>query len=98
MVIFVYSQPNCQSSATEIGEALGGVTQQKVTALNRSISRKIYKKLNKVPPYDNKGKGGKRFWNVVFDGDPEKIFNEDGYFIWRLRPQLVFALRRLGIV
>jgi hypothetical protein len=96
MVSFVYLEPNHQSSATEIGEALGGITQQKVTALNRCISRKIYKKFNKLPPYDAKGKGGKRFWNVIFDGDPEKIFNENGYFIWRLRPKLVSALQKSG--
>jgi len=33
MLTFVYSQPNHQSSATEIGEALRGVPQQRVTAL-----------------------------------------------------------------
>jgi DNA-directed RNA polymerase specialized sigma subunit len=50
MLTFVYSQPNHQSSATEIGEALGGVPQQRVTALNRRIARRIYKRLGKEPP------------------------------------------------
>jgi hypothetical protein len=96
MLAFVYSQPNHQSSATEIGEALGGVPQQRVTAINRRISRRVYKRLGKVPPPNTKG--GKRFWNVLFDGDPDRILNEKGYFIWRLRPAVVAALERSGIV
>jgi hypothetical protein len=96
MLTFVYSQPNHQSSATEIGEALGGVPQQRVTAINRRISRRVYKRLGKEPPPNTKG--GKRFWNVLFDGNPDRILNEKGYFIWRLRPVVVSALERSGIV
>ena len=58
MINFVYSQHNHQSSATEIGMALGGVTQQQVTAWNRGVAKRIYKKLFIDPPYDGKGKGG----------------------------------------
>ena len=93
MVKFVYTQPNCQSNATEIGKALGGVSQQQVTAWNRRIARRIYKKLCKEPPF-NLG-GGNRFWNVLFDGDAEREFDEMGKFIWKLRPSLVSALREL---
>jgi len=96
MLAFVYSQPNHQSSATEISKALGEVPQQRITALNRQISKRIYKRLGKEPPPNTKG--GKRFWNVLFDGDPERIFNEKGYYIWRLRPAVVAALERSGII
>lgn len=59
MLYFVYHQPNHQSSATEIGLALGGVTQQKVTALNREISKRIYRHLKQTPPANSEG--GKRY-------------------------------------
>ncbi|GAB7058168.1 MULTISPECIES: hypothetical protein [unclassified Paenibacillus] len=95
MVSFVYDQPDFQSNATEIGEALGGVSQQQVTAWNRGISKKIYKKLRKEPPFNSKGKGGKRWWNGLFDGDSERVFNERGKFIWKLRPSLISALSQL---
>lgn len=96
MLKFVYSQPNHQSSATEIGEALGGLTQQKVTAVNRRISKNVYKRLAKKPPLNMAG--GYRFWNALFDGDPENIHNDKGYFTWRLRPTVVSALERSGFV
>lgn len=96
MLAFVYSQPYHQSSATEIGEALGGVPQQRVTALNRRIARRIYKRLGKEPPKNLKG--GYRYWNALFDVNPERILNEIGYFIWWLRPAVAAALERSGIV
>lgn len=95
MVTFVYEQPNCQSSATEIGEALGGVSQQQVTAWNRRVARKIFIMLGKEPPHNDKG--GKRYWNALFDGDAEHEHDEIGRFIWILRPSLVSALRQLHI-
>ncbi|MBX0319503.1 hypothetical protein [Shouchella clausii] len=94
MVFFVYKQPNYQSNATEIGEALGGVSQQQVTAWNRSIAKKIYQKLQKEPPFNSRG--GKRYWNVLFDGAVERELDDKGNFIWKLRPSLVSALKRLG--
>jgi hypothetical protein len=95
MMAFVYSQPNYQSSATEIAEALGGVSYQKITAVNRGIAKRIYKKLGIVPP--NNTEGGLRWWNALFDGNPECYFNDKGYFIWRLRPVVVEALARSGV-
>jgi hypothetical protein len=95
MLAFVCKQPNCESSATQIGENLGGVSQQKITALNRKISKKIYKLRNAEPP--NNTKGGKRYWNVIFDGCPSAENNELGYFIWRVRPNLIMALHDLDV-
>lgn len=59
--------------------------------------QKIYHKLRKEPPFNNKGKGGKRYWNVLFGGDSERAFDEMGKFIWKLRPSLVSALQQLRI-
>ncbi|MDY8026142.1 hypothetical protein [Paenibacillus polymyxa] len=93
MVAFVHGQPNFQSSATEIGEALGGGSQQQVTAWNRAISKRIYKKLSKTPPFNYHGE--RRYWNVLFDGDTEQEFDELGRFIWQLRPPLIAAFEQL---
>lgn len=96
MLSFVFSQPNYQSSATEIGVALNGVTQQKITALNRKIAKKLYKEFNQEAPTNSSG--GKRYWNVLFDGNPECETNDLGYFIWKLRPNLIIALQRSGFM
>ncbi|CAM3751706.1 hypothetical protein [Marinicrinis lubricantis] len=96
MLAYLYSQPDHQSSATEIGQALGGVSQQKVTAWNRRIAREVYKRLGRELPKNLKG--GHRFWNALLDGDPNSEKNAYGYFIWRLRPSVVAALKRSGIV
>jgi len=96
ILAYVFSQPNHQSSATEIGQALGGVPQQQVTAWNRRIAKQVYKRLGKEPPLNMNG--GYRFWNAVFDGEADGEFNDKGYFIWRLRPTVAAALKRSGIV
>lgn len=96
MLSFVFFQPNHQSSATEIGVALDGVKQQKITALNRKIAKKKYKEFNQEAPPNSDG--GKRYWNVLFDGNPEFETNDLGYFIWKLRPNLIIALQRSGIM
>lgn len=67
MLLFVYAESNHQSSATEIRYAMGQASHQKITAINRTIAKRIYKKFNKeAPPNSN---GGKRYWNCIFDGD-----------------------------
>lgn len=96
LISFVYSQPQYQSSATEIGMAFNGVPQQQITALNRSVAKKIYKKLDQVPPFNSVG--GKRYWNVLFDGNPQCKVNDIGHFIWKLRPNLIVAMQEVGWV
>jgi hypothetical protein len=41
-------------------------------------------------------RGGKSYWNVLFDGAVEREPDDKGKFIWKLRPSLVSALKRLG--
>ncbi len=94
LISFVYSQPQHQSSATKIGIAFNGVSQQRVTALNRSVAKKIYEKLGQIPPFNSMG--GKRYWNVIFDGNPQCEVNNLGHFIWKLRPNLIIAMREMG--
>jgi hypothetical protein len=96
LISFVYSQPQHQSSATEIGIIFNGGSQQKITALNRSIAKKIYTKLDQVPPFNSVG--GKRYWNVIFDGNPQCEINHSGYFTWKLRPNLVIAIHEIDLV
>lgn len=95
-MLILYSQPNHRSSATEIGQALGGVSQQQITAWNRRVAKQVYKKLDKEPPLNMNG--GYRFWNALLDGETEGILNSKGYFIWKLRPTVASALKRSGIV
>ena len=96
MLRFVYHEPNHQSCASEIGLALGGFTQQKITSMNRKISKQIYDYYDQIPP--NETNGGLRYWNVVFDGNPGKERNRVGHFFWRLRPNLVIALEALQLI
>jgi hypothetical protein len=75
--------------------AFNGASQQQITALNRSVAKKIYKKLDQVPPFNSAG--GKRYWNVIFDGNPQCEVNKLGYYIWRLRPNLIIAMQEVGL-
>ncbi len=93
MILYVYSQPNHQSTATEIGMAMGNVSQQKVTGINKSVAMRIYKKYGKeAPPND---KGGKRLWTCIFDGDIKKPYTGSGYFIWRIKHNLLLAIEEM---
>lgn len=93
MVRFVYNQNNCEATATEIAEALSTSNRRihynRVCAYNRRIAKALYQKYNVEPPRNENG--GKRFWNVVFDGEPDNPLDKKGHFYWRLRPNLVIA-------
>ncbi len=90
LIQFVYLQPLKQSTASDIGRVLNNVSQQKVTALNRTIAKKIYDLYNEEPPPNSKG--GKRYWNVIFDGLADAPLDHNKHFIWRLRNNLIHAL------
>lgn len=92
MIYFVYHQKNRQSSATDIADTLNFSSQQQVTGLNRSAARKIYKYFKKEPPLSSE-REGYRYWNLLFDGIPDQTIDDQGKFIWRLRPNLVRALK-----
>lgn len=90
MVLFVYYQENHQSTATEIGYFLDDVHPNQITAQNRAIAKRIYKFYEKqAPPND---RGGKRYWNVIFDGNKDMMVDQKGHWIWAVRPDLVKAI------
>lgn len=92
MVYFVYHQKNRQSSASIIAEVFNFTSQQQVTGLNRSAARKIYKYFKKDPPLSSEREGF-RYWNLLFDGIPDQSVDDQGKFIWKLRPNLVRAIK-----
>lgn len=92
MVYFVYHQKNRQSSASVIADVLNFTSQQQVTGLNRSAARKIYEFLKKEPPLSSEREGF-RYWNLLFDGIPDQSVDDQGKFIWKLRPNLVRAIK-----
>ena len=92
MVYFVYHQKNRQSSASIISETLNFTSQQQVTGLNRSAAKKIYKYFKKEPPLSSE-REGYRHWNLLFDGVPDQSVDDQGKFVWKLRPNLVRAVK-----
>lgn len=90
MVLYVYDQPGKYSTASDIGNALNRKPQQAITALNRKLSIKIYSLWDKDAPPNSEG--GKRYWNVLFDGRPDNPLDKNGHFIWKLRSNLISAL------
>lgn len=91
LIEFVYNQPDHKSTVFDIYNKSGYfISYSHVTAQNRTVSKALYKHFEKEPPLNQKG--GRRYFNVMFDGVPENEFDELGHFIWRLRPELVDAL------
>ncbi len=88
---FVYKQPNCTSTASDIADYFH-VHCNQITAWNRVFSKKLYATLLLEAPVDRDGE--RRYWNVVFDGIPEKPKDEHGHFYWKLRPELVKAWKK----
>lgn len=89
MIDYVYSLPECTSTASDIALAFG-VDYRAVTAWNRRAAKKIYEYFFRIPPKNMDG-SGYRYWNVIFDSDPENPKNEKGHYYWRLRPNLIKA-------
>ncbi len=92
MIYFVFHQKVRQSSASIIAEMMNFTSQQQITGLNRTAARKIYKYLKKEPPLSSEGEGH-RYCNLLFDGIPDQTVNDQGKFIWQLRPNLVRAIK-----
>ncbi|MDF9407198.1 MAG: hypothetical protein A4E52_00699 [Pelotomaculum sp. PtaB.Bin013] len=97
MVQFVYNQNNCKSTASEIAEAMSTsnhkIHYNSVCAYNRKVAKALYNKYEIEPPIDENGE--KRYWNVIFDGEPEEPQDQQGHFYWKLRPNLVIAFGNL---
>lgn len=97
MVHFVYNQNNCRSTATQIAKALSisnhRIHYNLVCAYNRKVAKALYKKYNLEPPIGDTGEN--RYWNVIFDGEPDEPQDQSGHFYWKLRPNLVIAFGNL---
>ena len=74
MVLFVYNQNDHQSTATEISIAMDGAHANKFSSQNKAIAKRIHKHLNKEAPRNSRGSA--RYWNVIFDGNIDKPFDE----------------------
>lgn len=96
LIEFVYNQPGHQSTVFDICNKSGFfVSYSHVTAKNRTLSKALYRHFDKEPLLNETG--GRRYFNVMFDGVPEHEFDDFGHFIWRLRPELINALEeKLG--
>jgi len=94
LVEFFYNQHPKGIPASEVAQEWH-VHTNKITAINRAVSRKIYADRNAEPP-PNTG-GGKRFWNLLFEGlDPSESPNKNLYY-WRLRKELFEAFKNDAI-
>lgn len=89
MIDYVYSLPEHTSTASDIALAFG-VDYRAVTAWNRRAAKKIYEYFFHRPPLNQFGTGY-RYWNVIFDCNPEKPQDDNGHYYWRLRPNLIKA-------
>ncbi|HEX2939295.1 MAG TPA: hypothetical protein VHO66_10325 [Ruminiclostridium sp.] len=94
MIQFVYHQKNNESTASKIADFFSTVSQKvhytRICAWNRKVAKALYNIYNVEPPVDENAE--KRYWNVVFDGEPENPLDKHNHFYWRLRPNLVKAI------
>ena len=93
MIQFVYHQNECKATASEIAQAMSTTNHKihynAICAYNRKVSKALYNKYQVEPPLtENKEK---RYWNVIFDGEPNEPTDAEGHFYWKLRPNLVIA-------
>lgn len=99
MVCIVFNQYQCKSTASDIARILSTpglkIHYNRVCACNRKVARALYEKYNVEPPVDTDGK--KRFWNIVFDGEPDSPLDANGHFYWKLRPNLIKAFENTCI-
>lgn len=94
LVCFVYEQTNHTSTASDIAVSFK-VHYNRITAWNRKVSKLLYEYFDVDAPIDVHGK--KRYWNVLFDGNPQLPKDPNGHFYWILRPNLVEAIESLGL-
>lgn len=100
MLVYIYQQPNRESTATDIGNAFH-LNYWAVTKRYVDASKEIYKQHSKKP---QKGANeDPRYWNTMFVmlKDPKlQQFKRNGKKLYRLilRPNLIEALERLQLV
>jgi|GEM_PF-1644690 len=97
MVLFVYNQSEHQSTPSAIAQAFSTYRCKlhycHVCAWNRETAKALYRKYAVEPPVNETG--SRRYWNVIFDGDPQTPLDQHKHFYWRLRPNLVAALKEM---
>lgn len=93
MLRYICEQHHHQSTATDIAHALSTeeapVHYNKICAWNRKVAKALYRQYFVEPPFTDDGQ--KRYWNIIFDGNPETPIDSRGYFYWIVRPNLVEA-------
>jgi hypothetical protein len=92
LVRFVYELPEHRSTVSDIS-ANFKVHPNVIKSDNRKIARALYHKYNTKPPKDSSGQ--KRYWNIVFDCDPNSPKDSKRHFFWILRPNLVRAVAQM---
>lgn len=100
VLIYVYEQPNHESTATEIGKALGS-GYQAVTSLYVRASKKVYDLCGKEPM--KKSNGQYRYWNTFFlqlEDQKSKRVKRNDKTLYRLilRPNLAAAMELNHVV
>jgi len=97
MVFYVYNEKRHRSTASAIATAFSTRSRKlryhHICAWNRQVAKALYQKYEVEPPVDEIG--GRKYWNVVFDADPQQPLDQHKHFYWRLRPNLVAALHEM---
>lgn len=98
MVRFVYNQNDFKSTASDIAKEFSTpdnkIHPNKIASYNRKAAKALYKKYNLKPPIDDKEQN--RYWNVIFNGEIKKPYDENKHFFWKLRPNLVIAFGNIS--
>ena len=100
MIQFVYHQRNHESTASSIAASYSSLNQKlhytAICAWNRKVAKALYNQYKVEPPIDKDGE--KRYWNVVFDGEPKNPLDLHNHFYWKLRSNLILAMEAIHIV
>lgn len=92
IVLHVFDCPGHRACASQISRVYA-VHVNKISAANRTLAKRILGHYAKEP--QRKNGNNKRFWNIVYTGDPERPYDADKYFYWVLRPELAAAIQEL---
>ena len=87
------------ATCKQLAEAYGR-THNFYNMTSSNLAERVHKKtgcpLIKEPPNRSRSMSGDRFWPILYVGKYTEN-KEDGYFIWRLRPELKSALTSMII-
>ena len=89
MLLFTMGCPNEKSTNYDMGKAFG-VHPNKIAAINRSLSKRIFKALGIDAPKN--GDGSYRYWDVCFFNDASNPRDDKGHWWWIVYPTLADAI------